>query len=93
MKDLKAKTYLFKAIDRSILGTILSKETSKDIWNSMKKKYQGSYRVTHAQPQALKENLKIYKQEMVLVQFSDEFEYVSFEDRKCLALFDVFDLV
>lgn len=37
LKDLKAKNYLFQAIDRSILETILSKETSKDIWDSMKK--------------------------------------------------------
>jgi phosphoenolpyruvate synthase/pyruvate phosphate dikinase len=42
LKDLKAKTYLFQAIDRSILETILSKDTSKQIWDSMKKKYQGS---------------------------------------------------
>ncbi|KAI5328546.1 hypothetical protein L3X38_027943 [Prunus dulcis] len=41
LKDLKAKNYLFQAIDRSILETILQKDTSKQIWNSMKKKYQG----------------------------------------------------
>ena len=39
LKDLKAKNYLFQAIDRPILETILCKETSKDIWDSMKKKY------------------------------------------------------
>jgi hypothetical protein len=38
LKDLKAKNYFFQAIDRPILETILSKETSKDIWDSMKKK-------------------------------------------------------
>ena len=42
LKDLKAKNYLFQAIDRSILETILCKDTSKEIWDSMKKKYQGS---------------------------------------------------
>ncbi|KAJ1379504.1 Retrovirus-related Pol polyprotein from transposon TNT 1-94 [Sesbania bispinosa] len=42
LKDLKAKNYLFQAIDRSVLDTILNKEPSKDIWESMKKKYQGS---------------------------------------------------
>jgi hypothetical protein len=42
LKYLKAKTYLFQAIDHSILETILSKDTSKQIWDSMKKKYQGS---------------------------------------------------
>ena len=48
LKDLKAKNYLFQAIDRPILETILSKETSKDIWDSMKKKYEGSARVKRA---------------------------------------------
>ncbi|KAJ8748026.1 hypothetical protein K2173_010186 [Erythroxylum novogranatense] len=32
-----AKKNLFQAMDRSILETILSKETSKEIWDSMKK--------------------------------------------------------
>ncbi|KAI9153410.1 hypothetical protein LWI28_010915 [Acer negundo] len=45
LKDLKVKNYLFQAIDRSILETILSKESSKEIWDSMKKKYQGLSRV------------------------------------------------
>ena len=31
LKDLKAKNYLFQAIDRSILETILGKDTSKKI--------------------------------------------------------------
>ncbi|KAL5560315.1 hypothetical protein UlMin_036526 [Ulmus minor] len=44
LKDLKAKNYLFQAIDRSILETILQKDTCKQIWDSMKKKYQGSSR-------------------------------------------------
>ena len=39
LKDLKAKNYLFQAIDHSILETILNKETSKHIWDSMKKKF------------------------------------------------------
>ncbi|KAL5736680.1 hypothetical protein ACOSQ2_031468 [Xanthoceras sorbifolium] len=44
LKDLKATNYLFQAIDCSILETILQKNTSKQIWDSMKKKYQGSAR-------------------------------------------------
>ncbi|KAM3251572.1 hypothetical protein P3L10_005642 [Capsicum annuum] len=40
LKDLKAKNYIFQAIDRSILETILCKNTSKQIWDSMKRKYQ-----------------------------------------------------
>nr|DAD33650.1 TPA_asm: hypothetical protein HUJ06_012501 [Nelumbo nucifera] len=31
LRDLKAKNYLFQAIDRSILETILQKDTSKHI--------------------------------------------------------------
>ena len=38
LKDLKVKNYLFQAIDRTILETILQKDTSKQIWDSMKKK-------------------------------------------------------
>ncbi|KAK3003670.1 hypothetical protein RJ639_018271 [Escallonia herrerae] len=59
LKDLKAKNYLFQAIDRPILETILSKETSKDIWDSMKKKYQGSSRVKRAQLQALRRDFEV----------------------------------
>lgn len=36
LKDLKVKNYLFQAIDRTIIETILNKETSKAIWDSMK---------------------------------------------------------
>ncbi|KAJ1398724.1 gag-polypeptide of LTR copia-type [Sesbania bispinosa] len=54
LKDLKAKNYLFQAIDRSVLDTILNKETSKDIWESMKKKYQGSAKAKGQQLQALR---------------------------------------
>ncbi|KAI5680165.1 hypothetical protein M9H77_01392 [Catharanthus roseus] len=52
--DLKAKNYLFQAIDRTILETILCKDTSKQIWDSMKKKYEGSKRVQRQQLQALR---------------------------------------
>ncbi|GKU96956.1 hypothetical protein SLEP1_g10137 [Rubroshorea leprosula] len=38
LKDLKAKNYLFQSIDRAILEIILNKSTSKNIWDSMKKK-------------------------------------------------------
>lgn len=37
-KDLKFKNYLFQAIDRTILETILHKDTTKNIWDSMKQK-------------------------------------------------------
>src|ERR1044072_3143621 len=58
LKDLRAKNHMFQAIDRSILETILCKETSKDIWDSMKKKYQGSSRVKRAQLQALRKDFE-----------------------------------
>ncbi|XP_062076032.1 uncharacterized protein LOC133780175 [Humulus lupulus] len=53
LKDLKAKNYLFQAIDRSILETIFCKDTSKNIWDSMKKKYQGSTKAKRQQLQTL----------------------------------------
>ena len=54
LKDLKAKNYLFQAIDRAILETILSKDTSKQIWDSMKKKYQGNAKAKRVQLQTLR---------------------------------------
>ncbi|KAJ1438623.1 gag-polypeptide of LTR copia-type [Sesbania bispinosa] len=59
LKDLKAKNYLFQALDRSVLETILNKETTKDIWDSLKQKYQGTSRVKHAQLQALRKEFEI----------------------------------
>ncbi|KAF2287565.1 hypothetical protein GH714_001327 [Hevea brasiliensis] len=58
LKDLEAKNYLFQAIDRPILETIFIKETSKAIWDSMKKKYQGSSRVKRAQLQAIRRDFE-----------------------------------
>lgn len=59
LKDLKAKNYLYQAIDRVVLKTILKKDTSKDIWGSLKKKYQGNSRVKRAQLQALRKEFEI----------------------------------
>ncbi|PNY07765.1 putative copia-type polyprotein [Trifolium pratense] len=59
LKDLKAKNYLYQAIDRVVLETILKKNTSKDIWDSLKKKYQGTSRVKRAQLQALRKEFEI----------------------------------
>lgn len=42
LKDLKAKNYLFQATDRSVLETILNKDIAKNIWDSLKQKYQGT---------------------------------------------------
>lgn len=59
LNDLKAKNYLYQAIDRVVLETILKKDTSKDIWDSLKKKYQGNSRVKRAQLQALCKEFEI----------------------------------
>ena len=53
LKDLKAKNYLFQSINRSILESILCKETSKQIWDSMKKKYQGNVKARRVQLQGV----------------------------------------
>ncbi|XP_021802071.1 uncharacterized protein LOC110746162, partial [Prunus avium] len=58
LKDLKAKNYLFQAIDRTILETILEKDTSKKIWESMKKKYEGNARVNRSTLQALRRDFE-----------------------------------
>ncbi|KAL0287793.1 UNVERIFIED_CONTAM: Retrovirus-related Pol polyprotein from transposon TNT 1-94 [Sesamum angustifolium] len=73
LKDLKAKNYLFQAIDRSILETILCKDTSKQIWDSMKKKYEGSAKAKRQQLQTLRtefENLKMKSGESIAIYFS-----------------------
>lgn len=59
LKDLKVKNFLFQAIDREILETILDKSTSKAIWDSMKQKYQGSTKVKRAQLQALRKEFEM----------------------------------
>jgi hypothetical protein len=59
LKDLKAKNFLFQAIDRTTLETLLKKDTSKDIWDSLKKKYQGTSRVKRAQLQALRKEFEM----------------------------------
>lgn len=49
LKDLKAKNYLFQSLDKSILKTVAQKETSKQLWDSMKMKCQGNARLQRAQ--------------------------------------------
>ncbi|KAL6208632.1 hypothetical protein ACLB2K_019579 [Fragaria x ananassa] len=51
LKDLKAKNYLFQAIDKTILKTILLKDT--------KRKYQGNVRVKRAHLQALRRDFEV----------------------------------
>ena len=59
LKDPKVKKFLFQAIDRTILETILVKKTSKQIWDSMTKKFEGSDRVKRSYLQALRREFEI----------------------------------
>ncbi|XP_015583226.1 uncharacterized protein LOC107262362 [Ricinus communis] len=54
LKDKKVKNYLYQAIDREIMETILNDDTLKQIWDSMKQKFKGLTRVKRAQLQTLK---------------------------------------
>lgn len=73
LKDLKVKNYLFQAIDRTVLDTILKKDTAKDIWDAMKKKFEGNARVKRSHLQALRrefETLAMRSSEGVTEYFS-----------------------
>ncbi|XP_070675833.1 uncharacterized protein [Malus domestica] len=59
LKDLKAKNYLFQAIDWSVLETILKKDIANDLWDSLKQKYQGTARVKRAQLQAFRKEFEV----------------------------------
>ncbi|CAJ2655081.1 unnamed protein product [Trifolium pratense] len=59
LKDFKVKNYLFQAIDRTIMETILLKDSAKGIWDSMKQKYRGSNKVKRAHLQALCKELEL----------------------------------
>ena len=54
LKDLKVKNYLFQAIDRTVLDTILRKDIVKNIWDAMKKKFKGNARVKRSYLQTLR---------------------------------------
>lgn len=57
--DLKVKNYLFAAIDRTTLKTITEKETAKQIWDSMKTRFQGDEKVRNAQLQILRRDFEV----------------------------------
>ena len=59
LKDLKIKNYLFQSIDKTILKTITQKDTSKQLWDSIKTKFQGNARVQHAQLQIHRRNFEL----------------------------------
>lgn len=73
LKDLRVKNYLFQAIDRSIMETILKKDTAKDIWDAMKRKYEGNTRKKRSNLQGLCrdfETLEMKSGETITVYFS-----------------------
>lgn len=59
LKDLKANKCIFQLIERNIIETVLDKDSSKTIWDSMKHKYQGSTKVKRAQLQALRKEFRV----------------------------------
>jgi hypothetical protein len=60
IRDLKVKNYLFQSIDdRTILETILTRDTARDIWEAMRRKYQGSTKVKRAQLQSLRRDFEV----------------------------------
>lgn len=59
LKDLKVKNYLFASIEKPILKTILQKKTTKELWDSMKRKYQGNKRVQRAHLQRLRRDFEV----------------------------------
>ncbi|GAU10696.1 hypothetical protein TSUD_424250, partial [Trifolium subterraneum] len=59
LRDLKVKNFLFQSIDRTLLETILNRETAKDIWEAMKRKYQGSTKVKRAQLQSSRKEFEL----------------------------------
>ncbi|KAG6396851.1 hypothetical protein SASPL_143008 [Salvia splendens] len=92
LKDLKAKNYLFSAIDKSILKTITLKETSKQLWDSMKTKCSKSLmniEVAEAEEEGLaKEEEEIDEEEgdvllMAYTPIQEEKEEAWFLDSGC----------
>jgi hypothetical protein len=61
--DLKVKNYLFQAINRTIMETIMNRETAKDIWDAMKQKNLGSNKVKRAQLQACRRDFEVLSME------------------------------
>ena len=59
LNDLKVKNYLFAAIDRTTLKTITEKNTTKQLWDSMKTRFQGDEKVRNAQLQILRRDFEV----------------------------------
>ena len=59
MKDHQVKHYLFQAIDRVVFEQILNRKISKNIWDSMKKKFGGNERVKQSLLQTLRRDFEV----------------------------------
>lgn len=64
VKDLKAKNYLLQFTNKSILKTITQKEIAKQLWDSMKIKYQGNESVQRARLQILRKNFELLEMKL-----------------------------
>ncbi|XP_074361685.1 uncharacterized protein LOC141701944 [Apium graveolens] len=92
LKDLKAKNHLFRSLNKSILKTITQKETSKQLWDSMKLKCQGNARVKRAQLNRMRRDFEEYGEdvgdvkivEKILRTLTDKWNYIvySIEEAK-----------
>ncbi|GMJ12457.1 hypothetical protein HRI_004914900 [Hibiscus trionum] len=84
LKDLKAKNYLFQAIDRTILEQILEKRTAKQIWDSMKTKFEGNAWVKRSTLQALRRDFEILemKTSETITKYFARVMIVSIEESK-----------
>ena len=69
LHDLKAKNYHFQSIDRSIMEINLVRDTAKDIWDSMRRKYQGSTKVKRAQLQTLHRGFEVLTMKVLACNF------------------------
>nr|XP_011468675.1 PREDICTED: uncharacterized protein LOC105352743 [Fragaria vesca subsp. vesca] len=58
-KDHKVKRYLFQAIDRVTFEQILDRRTAKIVWESMKIKFVGNYRVKKSILQKLRRDFEV----------------------------------
>ncbi|GAU27144.1 hypothetical protein TSUD_104530 [Trifolium subterraneum] len=74
LRDLNVKNYLFQSFDRTILETILNRETSRDIWEAMRRKYQGSTKVKRAQLQSLRREFEVLAMGETIPKFDGFYE-------------------
>ncbi|GAA0161960.1 hypothetical protein LIER_18156 [Lithospermum erythrorhizon] len=58
-KDHQVKHYLFQAIDRTVFEQLLDRSTSKIVWDSLKKRYDGNDKVKKSLRNALRRNFEV----------------------------------